>query len=292
MGKGLAFILLIAAAAGAALAGPVAVKPGAQAFTLGSFKLYALRDMLNVVPNDGKVFGADVGPTEVAEILKGRGQPTDKVTLAVDALLVKTPDRVVLLDTGLGPKIGGALMQSLALTGTRPAQVTDILITHRHGDHVGGLVTRDGKPAFPRATVHISATDWDWLKADASSKPLVAAIGHAVRTFAPGSVVIPGFRSVSLAGHTAGHTGYEITSGGQKLIDVGDIAHSSIVSLKEPEWTNGYDADPVMGRATREANLARLAASRERLFAPHFPFPGVGTIRKAKTGYVWVPAKL
>jgi glyoxylase-like metal-dependent hydrolase (beta-lactamase superfamily II) len=292
MRKRLAFILFVAVAAGAALAGPVAVKPGAKPFTLGAFKLYALRDMLNVVPNDGKVFGADAGPAKVSDVLKSRGQPVDKVTLAVDALLVKTPNRVVLLDTGLGPKIGGALMQSLALTGTRPAQVTDILITHRHSDHVGGLLTADGKPAFPRATVHISATDWDWLKADGGSKPLVAAIGHVVKTFKPGSVVIPGFRSVSLAGHTAGHTGYEITSGKQRLIDIGDIAHSSIVSLEEPEWTNGYDAEPVMARATREAHLARLAASRERLFAPHFPFPGVGTIRKAKTGYVWVPAKL
>jgi hypothetical protein len=178
---------LIAAAAlagvamGSALAAPVPVAPAAQAFSVGQFKLFALRDMQNVLPNDGKVFGKDVGPEKVADVLKTADQPTDKITLDVDALLVQTPDHVVLLDTGLGPKVGGVLMQSLGKTGIQPDQVTDILITHAHGDHVGGLVTADGKPAFPHAAIHMSATEWRWMQSMPNFKPMIDAIGPSVK---------------------------------------------------------------------------------------------------------------
>jgi glyoxylase-like metal-dependent hydrolase (beta-lactamase superfamily II) len=281
---------LARAAMGTALAAPVPVAPAAQAFSVGKFKLFALRDMQNVLPNDGKVFGKDVGPEKVADALKTAGQQTDTITLDVDALLVQTPDRVVLLDTGLGPKVGGVLMQSLDKTGVQPDQVTDILITHAHGDHVGGLVTADGKPAFPHAAIHMSATEWQWMQSMPNAKPMVDVIGPSVKTFKAGDTVIPGFTSVSLPGHTPGHVGYEITSGDQHFIDIGDIVHSSIVSLEEPIWGNGYDADLAQGRITREKELARLAGSHEQVFAPHFPFPGVGTIARTGAGYAWHPA--
>ncbi|HTH97116.1 MAG TPA: MBL fold metallo-hydrolase [Stellaceae bacterium] len=275
----------------AAWAAPVPVAPAAQGFMLGKFQLFALRDMLNVLPNDGKVFGKDVGPARVADALKKLGAPTDKITLGVDALLVRTPDRVVLLDTGLGPKVGGVLMQSLAQTGIRPDQITDVLITHAHGDHVGGLMTADGKLAFPHATVHMSATEWNWMQSKPANKPIVDVIRGMVKTFTPGGEVVPGFRSVAIPGHTPGHVGYQITSAGRHLFDIGDTAHSSLISLADPAWANGYDTDTAQGRASREKILAEVAASHERIFAPHFPFPGIGTIAKAGHAYAWKPAR-
>jgi hypothetical protein len=83
--------------------------------------------------------------------------------------------------------------------------------------------------------------------------------------------------------------GYLISSDGQSLLDIGDVAHSAIVSLKDPQWTMGFDADPAAGRATRLRELARLAADHQLIFAPHFPFPGVGHVARSGSGYQFEP---
>jgi glyoxylase-like metal-dependent hydrolase (beta-lactamase superfamily II) len=251
--------------------------------------MFALSDMLNVVPNDGSVFAVGVAPTAVADVLSKARAPDDKIVLSVDALLMVTSDRVVLLDTGLGPKVGGVLPQSLAMAGVSPSQVTDVLITHSHPDHIGGLLQSDGTLAFSNAAIRMSRPEWVYLQAHGDPK-LLAAIASKVEPFEFGAEVTPGIRSVALPGHTPGHSGYEITSGEDRLLDIGDTAHSAIVSLAKPDWTIGYDGDASQGRATREAELAKLALSHERVFAPHFPYPGVGYVVKAGTAYRWQPA--
>lgn len=287
----LRFPVMVAAllSSAVALAAPVPVAPAATSFQLGAFRLTALRDMINAVPNDGSVFGRDVGAPAVKTLLDADHLDDAVLPLGVDALLVQEPGRTILIDTGLGPKLGGALPRSLALAGVDPAAVTDVLITHSHGDHVGGLVTASGALAFPRATIRISAPEWAWMRSKPANAALVQAIATKVRPFAPGKVVAPGIRSVPLAGHTPGHVGYEIASAGRRLMDIGDIAHSAVVSLERPAWIIGYDTDATGGRDRREATLASLAASGEHVFAPHFPFPGTGHIVKSGAAYAWKP---
>ncbi|MEG3175921.1 MBL fold metallo-hydrolase [Sphingomonas sp. RB3P16] len=272
-----------------ALAKPVPIGPAATPFKVGTVRIVALRDMINAVPNDGSVFGPQVGPAAVADVLRKAGAPTDTLRLGVDALLVQLPGRAVLIDSGLGPKVGGALPKSLALAGVDPGKVTDVLITHSHGDHVGGLVTASGGLAFPNATIRMSAPEWAFLKGNAENAALVAAITPKVQIFAPGASVLPGIRAVPLPGHTPGHSGYEISSGRDRLLAIGDSAHSAVVSLAKPDWVIAYDTDAKQGVTQRDATLARLAASHERVFSPHFPFPGVGRIARARGGYVWQP---
>jgi glyoxylase-like metal-dependent hydrolase (beta-lactamase superfamily II) len=287
----LAALALALCAAAPACAAPAPATPAATRFTIGGIGFVALRDMTNVVPNDGSVFGIGVPTAQVAAVLKAQGAATDRIPLGVDALLAKLPGHVVLLDTGLGPKVGGVLPLSLAEAHVAPADVTDILITHSHPDHIGGLVTKDGGLAFPNAVIRMSAPEWAFLQAR-GNKALVEAIRPQVQPFEPGAEVLPGIRSVPLPGHTPGHSGYRIGAGRETLLDIGDTAHSAVVSLARPDWTIGYDTDARQGRTQREAELATLAASHQRIFAPHFPYPGVGTIVKAGGGYRWQPDSL
>ena len=284
----LAAALLLTSAL-AVRAAPVPVAPAARDFRLGALKLTALRDELNMLPNDAKVVGFGRDPAEVTAVLQAAGAPTDEITLGVDALLVEGNGRVMLFDTGLGPGVHGVLQGSLARAGVSPQAVTDVFITHSHGDHVGGLVTADARPAFPHGVVHMSAAEWAWMRAEPRNPALIAAITPQVRPFQPGTAIVPGVSAVALPGHTPGHVGYEISSGAAHLFDMGDLAHSAVVSLAKPDWAIGYDTDKAQGEATRRATLARLAASHERVFAPHFPFPGVGRIEAAGDGYAFKP---
>ena len=270
---GLSLLLLGGARAWAA---PVASGPAAQPFRLGELQLVALQDNLNVLPNDGKVFGVEVGPAAVADVLRSAGAPTDKITLGVDALLVEGAGRVMLFDTGLGPPAHGALPASLAQAGVSPDAVTDVFITHSHGDHVGGLVTADGRLAFPHAVIRMSVKEWAWMQASPRSQAVVGVIASQVKTFEPGTMVAPGVTAVALSGHTPGHVGYEIVSDSERLFDMGDTAHSSIVSLAQPDWAIGYDTDDALGRSTRRATLARLAVSHELGVRAALPLPGRG----------------
>lgn len=281
-------IALALLAAAPSCAKPAAVSPGATAFRIGALQAYALRDMDNVVPNDGSVLGVGQPIPAISRVLADAHAPTDQIALGVDALLVKMPGHVVLLDTGLGPKVGGMLPLSLNEAHVAPGEVTDVLITHSHGDHIGGLVTKEGGLAFPNATIRMSAPEWAFLQSKGGA--VATAIASKVQTFAPGAGVLPGIRAVALPGHTPGHSGYEITSGKDRLLDIGDTAHSSIISLAKPDWTIQYDTDAAEGRATRKAELAKLAANHERIFAPHFPYPGVGFVVKNGDGYKWAPA--
>jgi len=261
--------------------------PAAQSFRLGTLALVAVRDSQFVAHNDARIFGADASIEAVAEVLRAAGLPDDRISVSVDALVVRTAGRIVLIDTGNGPKAHGVLPASLGLAGIAPSQVTDVLITHSHGDHVGGLVDATGKAAFPNATVRMSVNEWAWLRGKPDSGDLVNAIKAHVRTFTPGGRVAPGITSVPLDGHTPGHVGYEIASGSERLLDIGDLAHSSVISLQKPEWAMGFDSDRTLTKVTRRSTLAKLAEQREWTFAPHFPFPGVGHVVVDGEAFTW-----
>jgi glyoxylase-like metal-dependent hydrolase (beta-lactamase superfamily II) len=282
-------VALTSAAAADHAVGPMAVPAAAQAFTLGRLQLIALRDAEFVVPNDGKIFGSNADVATVGHLLKVSKLPDDRLTLSVNALLVRAEKRVILIDSGLGPAEHGALMASLRKAGVTPDEVTDVLITHSHFDHVGGLAGPDGRLAFPNAVIRMSTPEWAWMKSQPDAAALVKDIDGHVSSFTPGAPVAPGVTSVALDGHTPGHVGYEITSGKRRLLDIGDMAHSAVISLKKPEWTMQYDNDKAGAVATRKATFARLAESHELVFAPHFPYPGVGHVVADGGAYAWVP---
>ena len=287
----LAFTLFATFNAGLASAQtPQAVSPEARNFMIGKIKVTALHDGGMSIPNDAKTFGVDVGASAVASVLRANGQPTDAIPVSINSLLVRGPGHVVLIDTGLGAKANSKLTASLAAAGIAPDDITDVLITHTHGDHVGGLVDGVGGIAFPNAKIRMAAAEWAYMQTQSNAAALVAKIGTRVATFVPGGVVIPGITSVDIPGHTPGHVGFEIMSGNDRLLDIGDTVHSSLISLAEPDWTMGFDGDKAVGKVSRRNMLTRLSKSHELIFAPHFPYPAVGTVAAKGTGFMWVPA--
>ncbi|MBX9460327.1 MAG: MBL fold metallo-hydrolase [Brevundimonas sp.] len=271
----------------------VAATPDVHAFRIGTLEAAALRDGLIVVPNVANESPwADTAAARAA--LTAAGQPGEAIHLPVQPLLVRDGDRVVLIDTGAGGRMGteNRLLASLRAAGIDPGQVTDILISHAHGDHVGGLAGADGRLAFPNAAVRISEPEWEYMKAGAAragEAELLAAVTPKVQPFAPGAQVTPSIRAVPLAGHTPGHSGYEIVSGAERLLYVGDALHSSVLSVQMPDWTNGWDTDGAAGVATRQGLLARGASDNLRIYGVHFPFPGIGRFQRRDDGFVWAP---
>lgn len=262
-------------------------------FTVGTLRLAALRDGEIAAPvAESPWVEAGAPAAEVTALLTAAAAPSDAVHLSIQPLLVRDGDRVVLLDAGAGGQMGAEnkLVASLRAAGVEPAQVTDVLISHAHGDHVGGLVDAQGALVFPNAVIRMSAPEWEAAKAGAEAAgagALLAAITPKVEPFQPGAQVAPSVRAVPLRGHTPGHTGYEIVSGSERLLYFGDAMHSSVVSVRRPDLANVWDIDRPAGVATRRDLLERGAAEGLRYYGVHFPFPGLGRIERQGDGYVW-----
>jgi glyoxylase-like metal-dependent hydrolase (beta-lactamase superfamily II) len=292
-------LLLLAAACSSSPSSPKAPaeKAGrAERLQIGNLEAYALDDGHLVVPNDAQILGVGRPPGEIAEVLAAAGLPRDTLRLDIQCLLVKAGDRVILFDTGIGTgkpifPNPGLLPQSLALAGVQPAAVTDIFISHAHPDHVGGLVTNEGALAFPAAAIHMSAPEWAAVQAnpDENGKRLAAAIAPKVTPFEPGAQVLPVVKAVATQGHTPGHSSYEIGADADKVFYIGDLAHHSVISVQRPAWSIKFDGDRPAAEAMRQQTLAKLAADRTRVFAAHFPFPGVGNVLAEGQGLVWKP---
>jgi glyoxylase-like metal-dependent hydrolase (beta-lactamase superfamily II) len=277
-----------------------------QAFKIAKYGALALKDGTIQEPNDGKSFVVGQTTAEVAAALKSGGAPGDHFEFSIQPLLVHAGSHVLLFDTGAGSNFGeiaGKLPGAMAAAGETPASVTDIFISHAHGDHVGGLVTPAGTLSFPNATIHISVPEWKWLSGMSAEEAkgvgiqqvsvLVAAIRSKVVPFQPGADVLPGIvKAVEIKGHTPGHSGYRIGPGPNSLLFIGDAMHSYVVSVRKPSWKVAFDTDQQTGAASRVALVAEMAKTGQRLYAEHFPFPGVGKIATQKSGYEWVPESM
>ena len=277
--------------------------PGWYRLMVGSFEVTSLSDGTVALPVD-QLLHAPAG--RVAEGLKQNFQKAPLET-SVNAWLINTGSRLVLVDAGAGTLFGptlGKLAAQIRAAGYQPEQVDDILITHMHPDHVGGLAA-DGQRVFPNATVHADKADADyWLspaKAEAAPKEAKGFFQGAQASLTPyvqagrfqpferDGEIVPGIRAFAAHGHTAGHAAYAVESQGQRLVLVGDLIHVASVQLASPDVTIAFDTDEAQAAKTRARVFTELARDGSLVAVTHFNFPGVGRLRQAGKGWQWVP---
>jgi glyoxylase-like metal-dependent hydrolase (beta-lactamase superfamily II) len=263
--------------------------PRSHAFKIGALDAYAVQDGEMSLPNDGSILAIGHAPQESGDLLAAAGLPKDPITLSIQCLAVKVGENVLLFDTGTGGGIPGtgALLASLESAGAGAGLVTDVFVSHAHPDHIGGLVGTDGALAFPRAKVHMSAPEWDAMQANADLAATVEKIKGVVVPFEPGAQILPEVRAVDTRGHTPGHSSYEIGTGSDTVFYLGDLAHHSVISVQRAEWPIQFDGDKPAAQAMREKTLGELAASNKRVFAVHFPFPGIGHVVNRDMTWAW-----
>lgn len=271
---------------------PYATRPEAWPFQIGGVQAWALREGAKRLANDTRIFGVGQTPEAVDQALEARGLAANGIDISFQPLLLRTGNRLILLDAGsvsnAGPGVG-LLVQSLRQAGYDPDDVTDVVISHGHPDHAGGLATPEGTATFPVASIHISAEEWDQIQRTPALAKVTRGIAAQVLTFTPGDSPVPGIETIDLSGHTPGHVGIRIRSDGDSLFYVGDGLHHPVLSVDHPEWPMVFDRDPAITTGRRLSLMTAAAESGERLYVTHFPYPGIGRIQQSGAGYAWVP---
>ncbi len=280
--------------------------PGYYRIQLGQFEITALYD--GAIELDTKLL-KNTTATDLQRLLSRMFVGNPKMQTAVNAYLINTGKNLVLVDTGaaklFGPSLGFVL-QNMKASGYEPTQVDTVIITHLHGDHMGGLNDAGGQPLFSKAKILVSQADNDfWLSqkvadeapeamkpffkmARDSAAPYLASGQWA--TFTEGSVLVPGIQAVKASGHTPGHTAYAVESDGQKLLIWGDLVHAHAVQFARPGVSIEFDVDQKQAIATRRSIMKTAAAEKFLVAGMHLPFPGIGHVRAdGKGSYSWVP---
>src|SRR5258707_9570373 len=279
--------------------------PGFYRLTVGDLEVTALYDGAAVFDAHW-LNGTKATMDGVVKALQEDPHTLDVVDMG---FLVNTSKQLILVDAGAGTWWGGAalgrLVGSLRSAGYTPEEVDIVLLTHLHSDHVGGLTTQDGKRVFPNAEVYVAKAESSfWLSPEIAAKApkdaqpffqsaraIAAPYIEAGKwhTFSGSEPIVDGMQIVPLPGHTPGHTGYEFSSKGQKILFWGDIVHAQRVQLQHPEVTAIFDIGQTAAAATRNQLLTELAQENVLSAGPHMPFPALGRLRTEGSGYSWVP---
>ena len=280
--------------------------PGYYRVMVGDIEVTALSDGTIDFPMDTLLTGESA--SQIRDAYEHAFQKLPAET-SMNQFLINTGNKLVLVDAGAGMVFGptlGNTVANLRAAGYTPEQVDEVVITHMHADHTGGLV-HDGLRTFPNAELRIDKADVEyWMNpANEASAPEGVRVSFSVaqktlgpyiaagklKTFIGETEIVPGVQAEPAHGHTAGHSYYVVQSKGEKLLVWGDVVHSAAVQFKDPSVRIAWDSDDHAAEGSREKVLADAARNRYLVAGAHLPFPGLGHVVAAADGktYAFVP---
>lgn len=239
---------------------------------------------------------------EALEILQRYGQTGDTYEPPCNLVLLRDDERTILFDIGAGPDFMpsvGHMADAMQGLGVAPEDVTHLVITHAHPDHIWGLLDDFDEPLLPRAEVLMGRAEWDyWMDPDTietigaarqsfavGAQRRLSVIEDQVQLFDDGAEILPGVQAVSTPGHTPGHMAFALQSGGQGLMVVGDALANPHLAFERPEWPSGADQDGELGAATRVRLLDRITADDLLVLGFHLPDGGIGRAERQSDGH-------
>jgi len=304
--------LVVPTAAGAAVTAAEKQAPSFYRYKVGDILVTVVSDGVNTFPlNDN--FIPNAKRDDINATLEKAFMPKDKVSIYFAPLVLNTGGKVVVVDTGNGPLAKanskgavGLFADNLAATGFDPKAVDMVVISHFHGDHVNGLLTADGQPAFPNAEILVPATEWKFWMDDgemsrAAGDRMVGlfknnrnifdvALKRKVTPYEWNKEIAPGLLAVDTIGHTPGHTSYVLSSGPDKLFIQSDVTNNPILFAANPGWHAFFDQDADLAEKTRRRVYDMLVADKLQVQGFHYAFPGLAHVEKDGGGYRVVPA--
>jgi glyoxylase-like metal-dependent hydrolase (beta-lactamase superfamily II) len=289
---------------GAAQAQPVPTE-GFKKYKVGDIEVISLYDGIWEKAHDPNfIKGATVDETKAA--LKAAGSPDAFVPVTFTIIAVRTGGQLVLIDSGTGggqaggPK-AGVLAKNMAAAGIDPKEVRTIVISHFHGDHISGLMSKENQQTFPDAEIIVPAAELKWWtqppeavgqarQGQAKRVQATLQTWKNVKAVDGEADLAPGVRAIPAFGHTQGHTAHLVSSGGQQLLVTADATNIPALFVKNPEWVAAFDHVPDQAIATRKRLFDRAIADKAMVAGYHWGLPNIGTIQRDGNGYAFVPA--
>jgi len=303
-----ALILASAGQANSQTSEPVASAQvaGFYRYRVGDIEVTALLDGYTALPT-GFVLGYEADAAREATEKSYRRFTPDMVNIPVNGYVINTGSNLILVDAGaptLISKTLGGLTGNLRAAGFDPANIDTVLFTHLHPDHVGALLGPDGGKAFENATFICSEAEWGFAHSEEVKmampeefrgmidlvRQFVMPYADNQQLFSGEKELFTGITSVPLPGHTPGHTGFAIHSGGESLLIWGDVIHFATLQFAYPDWGVVFDADPALAIETRRAMLDRASADRMAVAGMHIDFPGIGYVEKTGDSFQYINA--